>query len=116
MPIEAFPPVLKARKGQSVGAVLRKVGRPKAGDGNVGNANISRSGTTAAYLAARRHGVGCFARRFPVSRPHARGTDASKGAFTWLPLAVPPTSLGNGLVLTVVNSSRVVVPPTSVGN
>lgn len=45
--------VLKARKGQSVGAVLRKVGRPKAGEGNVGNANISKSGTTAAYLAAR---------------------------------------------------------------
>lgn len=45
--------VLKARKGQSVGAVLRKVGRPKAGEANVGNANISDKGTNVAYLAAR---------------------------------------------------------------
>ena len=45
--------MLKARKGQSVGAVLRKVGRPKAGDGNVGDSNISRDGTTNTYLAAR---------------------------------------------------------------
>ena len=45
--------VLKARKGQSVGAVLRKVGRPKAGEGNVGNTNISDKGTNVAYLAAR---------------------------------------------------------------
>jgi hypothetical protein len=45
--------VLKARKGQTVGAVLRRVGRPKAGEGNVGNANISSKGTNAVYLAAR---------------------------------------------------------------
>jgi hypothetical protein len=45
--------VLKARKGQSIGAVLRRVGRPKAGEGNVGTSNISDSGTTNAYLAAR---------------------------------------------------------------
>lgn len=45
--------VLKARKGQSVGAVLRKVGRPKAG-ANVDNINISGSGgTSPTYLAAR---------------------------------------------------------------
>jgi hypothetical protein len=45
--------VLKARKGQSVGAVLRKVGRPKAGDGNGDNVTISGKGNGAAYLAAR---------------------------------------------------------------
>lgn len=45
--------VLKARKGQTVGAVLRKVGRPKAG-ANVDNINISGSGgTSPTYLAAR---------------------------------------------------------------
>ncbi len=45
--------VLKARKGQTVGAVLRRVGRPKAG-ANVDNINISGSGgTDPAYLAAR---------------------------------------------------------------
>lgn len=45
--------VLKARKGQTVGAVLRKVGRPKAGS-NVDNINISGSGgTSPTYLAAR---------------------------------------------------------------
>lgn len=43
--------VLKARKGQSVGAVLRKVGRPKAGDGNDRDSTISTRDT--AYLAAR---------------------------------------------------------------
>jgi hypothetical protein len=45
--------VLKARKGQSVGAVLRRVGRPKAGDGNGANGNISKGTNHAAYLAAR---------------------------------------------------------------
>lgn len=45
--------VLKARKGQSVGAVLRKVGRPKAGDGKGANSTVSRGSTQAAYLAAR---------------------------------------------------------------
>jgi hypothetical protein len=45
--------VLKARKGQSIGAVLRRVGRPKAG-ANVDNINISGSGgTSPSYLAAR---------------------------------------------------------------
>lgn len=44
--------VLKARKGQSVGAVLRKVGRPKAGEGNDSNRSIS-AGSGPAYLAAR---------------------------------------------------------------
>jgi hypothetical protein len=45
--------VLKARKGQSVGAVLRRVGRPKVG-ANVDNINISGSGgTSPSYLAAR---------------------------------------------------------------
>lgn len=44
--------VLKARKGQSVGAVLRKVGRPKAGEGNDSNRSIS-AGAGPAYLAAR---------------------------------------------------------------
>ncbi len=50
---EEVSAVLKARKGQSVGAVLRKVGRPKAGEKNVGDSNISGDGTTNAYLAAR---------------------------------------------------------------
>ncbi len=45
--------VLKARKGQTVGAVLRKVGRPKAGEGNGANSTVSRGSTQAAYLAAR---------------------------------------------------------------
>ena len=45
--------VLKARKGQSVGAVLRKVGRPKAGEGNGDNVTISGKGNGPAYLAAR---------------------------------------------------------------
>lgn len=44
--------VLKARKGQTVGAVLRKVGRPKAGEGNDSNRSIS-AGAGPAYLAAR---------------------------------------------------------------
>lgn len=43
--------VLKARKGQSVGAVLRKVGRPKAGEGNDRDSTILTRDT--AYLAAR---------------------------------------------------------------
>jgi len=43
--------VLKARKGQSVGAVLRKVGRPKAGGGNDRGSTISTRDN--AYLAAR---------------------------------------------------------------
>lgn len=45
--------VLKARKGQSVGAVLRKVGRPKAGNGNGDNVTISGKGNGPSYLAAR---------------------------------------------------------------
>jgi len=45
--------VLKARKGQSVGAVLRKVGRPKAGEENGANSTVSRGSTQSAYLAAR---------------------------------------------------------------
>jgi hypothetical protein len=45
--------VLKARKGQTVGAVLRRVGRPKAGEGNGANGNISKGTNHAAYLAAR---------------------------------------------------------------
>lgn len=45
--------VLKARKGQSVGAVLRKVGRPKAGERNDANGNISKGENHTAYLAAR---------------------------------------------------------------
>ena len=45
--------VLKARKGQTVGAVLRKVGRPKAGEGNGANGNISKGENHPAYLAAR---------------------------------------------------------------
>jgi hypothetical protein len=43
--------VLKARKGQSVGAVLRKVGRPKASEGNDRDSTISKRDTS--YLAAR---------------------------------------------------------------
>lgn len=43
--------VLKARKGQTVGAVLRKVGRPKAGEGNGRDSTIT--GRDTAYLAAR---------------------------------------------------------------
>jgi hypothetical protein len=50
---EEVSAVLKARKGQSVGAVLRRVGRPKVG-ANVDNINISGSGgTSPSYLAAR---------------------------------------------------------------
>ena len=49
---EEVSAVLKARKGQSVGAVLRKVGRPKAGEGNDSNRSIS-AGAGPAYLAAR---------------------------------------------------------------
>lgn len=45
--------VLKARKGQTVGAVLRKVGRPKAGEGNGETFTVSRGGPSPAYLAAR---------------------------------------------------------------
>ena len=45
--------VLKARKGQSVGAVLRKVGRPKAGEGNGADCTFSKSSQGPAYLAAR---------------------------------------------------------------
>lgn len=44
--------VLKARKGQTVGAVLRRVGRPKAGEENDSNRSIS-AGAGPAYLAAR---------------------------------------------------------------
>jgi hypothetical protein len=44
--------VLKARKGQTVGAVLRRVGRPKAGEVNDSNRSIS-AGAGPAYLAAR---------------------------------------------------------------
>ena len=45
--------VLKARKGQTVGAVLRKVGRPKAGEGNDGISIVSPVGSGPAYWAAR---------------------------------------------------------------
>ena len=45
--------VLKARKGQTVGAVLRRVGRPKAGEGKGADCTISRSIQSPAYLAAR---------------------------------------------------------------
>jgi hypothetical protein len=45
--------VLKARKGQTVGAVLRRVGRPKAGEGKGADCTISRSNQSPAYLAAR---------------------------------------------------------------
>lgn len=45
--------VLTARKGQSVGAVLRKVGRPKAGDGNAANSRITHGTANTSYLAAR---------------------------------------------------------------
>lgn len=45
--------VLKARKGQSVGAVLRKVGRPKAATGNDGISIVSPVGSGPAYWAAR---------------------------------------------------------------
>lgn len=45
--------VLKARKGQTVGAVLRRVGRPKAGEGNPAIGSISCSTHSPAYLAAR---------------------------------------------------------------
>lgn len=43
--------VLRARKGQTVGAVLRKVGRPKVGEGNDRSSTISTRDN--AYLAAR---------------------------------------------------------------
>jgi hypothetical protein len=45
--------VLKARKGQTVGAVLRRVGRPKAGEGNGADCTFSKSSQSPAYLAAR---------------------------------------------------------------
>jgi hypothetical protein len=45
--------VLDAKPSVKVAAVLRKVGRPKAGEENVGNANISDKGTNVTYLAAR---------------------------------------------------------------
>lgn len=46
--------VLSARRGHTIRQVLGAVGRPKKGDeGNVGNSNISASGTTTPYLAAR---------------------------------------------------------------
>ena len=44
--------VLKARKGQSVAAVLRKVGRPKSGEGNGSNRTVSR-GDNAALVGGR---------------------------------------------------------------
>jgi hypothetical protein len=43
----------KARDGQTVGAVLRRVGRPKAGEGNGDDVTISGKGNGPAYLAAR---------------------------------------------------------------
>lgn len=45
--------VLDAKPSVKVAAVLRKVGRPKAGDGNGANSTVSRGSTQAAYLAAR---------------------------------------------------------------
>jgi hypothetical protein len=45
--------VLKARKGQTVGAVLRRVGRPKAGEAKGDDVTISGKGNGPAYLAAR---------------------------------------------------------------
>jgi hypothetical protein len=45
--------VLRARKGQTVGAVLRRVGRPKAGEQKGADCTISRSNQSPAYLAAR---------------------------------------------------------------
>jgi hypothetical protein len=45
--------VLKSRKGQSVGATLKRVGRPKAGECNPNNIGITYSRTDPAYLAAR---------------------------------------------------------------
>jgi hypothetical protein len=50
---EEVSAVLKARKGQSVGAVLRKVGRPKAGDKKGADCTISKSSESPSYLAAR---------------------------------------------------------------
>lgn len=46
-------PVLDAKPSVKVAAVLRKVGRPKAGEGNGANSTVSRGSTQAAYLAAR---------------------------------------------------------------
>ena len=45
--------VLDAKPSVKVAAVLRKVGRPKAGDGNPNNIGITYSPTDPAYLAAR---------------------------------------------------------------
>jgi len=45
--------VLKARKGQTVGAVLRRVGRPKSCDANDGISIVSPVGSGPAYWAAR---------------------------------------------------------------
>jgi len=50
---EEVASVLKARKGQTVGSVLRRVGRPKAGEGNGANGNISKGENHTTYLAAR---------------------------------------------------------------
>lgn len=45
--------VLDAKPSVKVAAVLRKVGRPKAGDGNGETFTVSRGGPSPAYLAAR---------------------------------------------------------------
>jgi hypothetical protein len=45
--------VLDAKPSVKVAAVLRKVGRPKAGDGNAANSRISHGTANTAYLAAR---------------------------------------------------------------
>jgi hypothetical protein len=44
--------VLQAKRGQTLGAVLRRVGRPKGGEGKAYNVSL-RPGNQAAYLAAR---------------------------------------------------------------
>ena len=45
--------VMSAGPSVKVAAVLRKVGRPKAGDGNAANSRISHGTANTAYLAAR---------------------------------------------------------------
>jgi hypothetical protein len=45
--------VLQSQKGQSVGATLGRVGRPKAGEENPANSRVSYGTANASYLAAR---------------------------------------------------------------
>ena len=86
--------VLQSKNSQTVGAVLRKVGRPKAGEGNGANSTFSRGGTQAAYLAARLrrdHPAAEFdesvrgsVRQAAITRAGRTGQRAAARALAWI--------------------------------